>query len=360
MSAVAVICVIDDAGLRQSVERAAAAAGVRLVPQASPPRRNWAAAAAIIIDEPGARRCAQNALPRRDRVLLVTPCEPAASTWAAAVAVGAHGVCTLPDNEDALLSHLSDAAERGSAAARPGRVIAVMAGRGGAGGSVFATALAQSAVAAGKTATLLVDVDPYGGGLDLLLGAERTAGLRWPDVGFDGGRLKWSSLCAALPLVNGVYLLSSDRRHHDIEATHLAGVIDCGRRSSVTVVCDVPRQLTTAAVCVLEIADLVVVVTTCDVRAIAATSALVGVVRTVNPHLGLVVRGPAPGGLRAAEAADVTGIPLLATMRPEPSLAVHLERNGLVQGRRGRGARSPLATAAAKVLRLLEMEAAVA
>lgn len=356
VSAAVVICAIDDVGLRQTVERVAAAAAVRLVTTPSPARKNWITAAAVIIDERGARRCAENALPRRDRVIVVSGQAPSSATWESALAVGAREVCVMPDGEDDLLAYLSEVAESRSSS-RPGRLIAVTSGRGGAGASVFAAALAQSAALPGKTDALLVDLDPFGGGLDLLVGAERTVGLRWPDIridagSFDGGRISWSALHAALPRVHGVYLLSSSRTHHDVETGLVAAVIDSGRRSGVTVVCDVPRQLTAATVCALETADIVAVVTTCDVRAIAATASLVGVIRSVNPNVGLVVRGPSPGGLRATEAADVAAAPLLATMRPEPLLATKLDQHGLrIPGRRGR---SPLAAAAGTVLSLFD------
>lgn len=366
VSAAVAICVIDDAGLRRTVERVAAAAGVRLVLTAAPGRRHWITAAAVITDEAGARRCAENSLPRRDGVILVSGGDPSPATWAAALAAGAHDICVLPDGENHLLTLLADAAEKPTATARPGRLIAVTSGRGGAGASVFAAALAQSAASSTDADALLVDLDPFGGGLDLLVGAERTPGLRWPDIHvdggrdrggrfeggrFEGGRINWSSLRAVLPRAHDVFLLSSGRAYHDIEAGLVTAVIESGRRSGVTVVCDVPRQLTAAAVCALETADVAVIVTTCDVRAIAAAASLTGVIRSVNPNVGLVVRGPAPGGLRAAEAADVAAAPLLATMRPEPMLAAHLDQHGLrMAGRRGR---SPLATAAGKVLGLL-------
>jgi hypothetical protein len=61
-----------------------------------------------------------------------------------------------------------------------------------------------------------------------------------------------------------------------------------------------------------------------------------------------VVRGPAPGGLRSGDVADIVGLPLLAAMRPQPQLAAALEHGGLRLGRR-----SPLAAAARRVLTVL-------
>jgi hypothetical protein len=69
----------------------------------------------------------------------------------------------------------------------------------------------------------------------------------------------------------------------------------------------------------------------------------------INPNVGVVVRGPAPGGLRPAEVARASGLPLLAAMRPEPRLAERLEREGLRLRRR-----SSLVAAARQVLSVLD------
>jgi len=155
-----------------------------------------------------------------------------------------------------------------------------------------------------------------------------------------------------LPRQQDLSFLSGTRHFHDIDAGAVGAVLDAGRRGGATVVCDVPRHPAPAAACALQQADLAVIVSSCDVRAIAATAAVVPVVRTLNPNLGLVVRGPAPGGLNADEAADVVAVPLLAAMRPEPMLATRLEHGGLRLRRR-----SPLAEAARTVLGLMERRA---
>jgi hypothetical protein len=116
----------------------------------------------------------------------------------------------------------------------------------------------------------------------------------------------------------------------------------------VTVVCDLPRRLTRAAEFGIDAADLVVMVTTADVRACAATTAVTAAVRPINPNVGLVVRGPSPGGLRSTEVARIVGLPLLAAMRPQPGLEAMMDRGGLRLRQR-----SPLARAARRVLTVL-------
>jgi secretion/DNA translocation related CpaE-like protein len=343
---VGVLAMLDQPLLRDELDRAAAAVGVRVVhtsASAAANRKTWSAAAAVVLDEAAAARCGQQALPRRAHVVVVCETEPDARTWAAAIAVGAQHVLVLPAQEREFVRELADAAESMRDQGWRGGVVAVIGGRGGAGASVFAAALAQAASDA-----LLVDLDPWGGGIDLLMGCESTPGLRWPDLAVRGGRLDWSALCEALPRHRGVSTLSGTRTSHELDPGPVEAVIDAGRRGGVTVICDVARQLSDAGETALQSADLVVLVSTCDVLACAATATIAPVLATVNPNVGLVARGPSPGGLRAAEVAAVAAVPLLASMRAEPGITQRLEHGGLRLRRR-----SALAGAARRVLAVL-------
>ena len=339
-----VLAVLADTELCRELDRVAAAVGIRVVHAGGAvSRKTWSAAAAVVLDEAAAERCGRAALPRRAHVIVLTAADPATATWAAAVAVGAGQVLRLPEQERRLVRALAEAADSFRDDGPRGDVVAVIGGCGGSGASSLAIAVAQAAAEA-----LVVDLDPWGGGIDLLLGAEGVAGLRWPDLAVQGGRLAWSAVRAALPRHRGVSVLSGTRRGYELAPGPVHAIVDAGRRGGVTVVCDLPRRLTDAAQAALDAADLVVVVSRCDVRACAATGALAPVLAAVNPNVGLVVRGPSPGGLRAAEIADITGLPLLASMRAEPRVAEQLERGGLRAGRR-----SALAAAARGVLAVL-------
>jgi secretion/DNA translocation related CpaE-like protein len=340
----AVLALIEDQSLRDDVDRVAAAAGVRVVHADRPSSRSvWMSAPVVVLDAATAHRCAQDGLPRRDRVFLVGSAEPDGTDWESAVCVGAQQVIRLPDHDGALVGAFAAATQDATRGARRGAVITAVGGCGGAGATLFATALAQSA-----TPALLIDADPWGGGIDLAMGTEGMPGLRWQDLTLRGGRLEFDALKAALPHRRGVTVLSGSRTGADIEAGPLSAVIDAGRRAGVTVICDVPRRATPAVEVALESADLVVLIVPADVRASAAAGALTGWIRTVNPNVGLVVRGPAPGGLRAADVSSTVGLALVAAMRPQPGLADALERGGLRMR-----ARSPLARAAAQVLDML-------
>ena len=341
-----VLAVLADPALRDEVDRVAAAVGVRVVHAASAvpvSRKAWSAAAAVVLDETSAQGCARTGLPRRAHVIVASGSDAPPATWAAAIDVGAGQVLELPAQEQDLIRELAEAAESVREDGVRGAVLAVIGGCGGAGASLFAAALALAANNA-----MLVDLDPWAGGIDLLIGAETTPGVRWPDLALQGGRLTWSAVRDALPRHRGLSLLSGTRRGYELDCGAVHAVLDAGRRGGATVVCDTPRRMTDAVQTALDTADLVIVVSPCDVRACAATATVVPVLAAINPHIGLVVRGPSPGGLRADEVATITQVPLLASMKPHPGLAEQLEHGGLRMSRR-----SALAAAARRVLGML-------
>ncbi len=339
-----------DAELLDAILRLAAAAGCELhrVVDAAQARALWAHAPLVLLDMAAAERCVAAGLPRRAGVVVAARGEPPPEVWRHAVAIGAEHVVSLPDAEGWLVAALTEAAEGEH---RGGAVLAVVGGRGGAGASVFAAAVAVTAVRDGDR-TLLVDCDPLGGGLDLVLGAEDVGGLRWPDVDVGGGRVPATALHAALPspAVAGrgageLGVLSCDRSAHGPTPAAVSSVLDAGRRAGETVVCDLPRYPTEAALAALTAADLTLLVVSADVRSSSAAARVAAVLAEHGSTPRLVVRGPSPGGVDATEIARALELPLLVTMRPEPGLAKALER-GTAPGR----PRGPLAVAARAVL----------
>ncbi|MFD4181266.1 septum site-determining protein Ssd [Rhodococcus sp. NPDC058514] len=346
-----VLAVLEDAELSLSVRRAAAAADRAVDERVLPiPRQVWDGAASIALDPAAARGCAADALPRRSAVHVVCSGPPGLPEWQAAAAIGAESVLVLPADEPALVESLAQRRDRTSAG---GSVIAVVGGSGGAGASTLAAAIALTGpVRRAGSRALLVDADPHGGGLDLLLGVEGRPGLRWPSVVVEGGRVSATALHDALPDAGaGVAVLACGRGGDSGQpsAAAMRAMIESGCGAGDLVVCDVGRGLGDLAGAVLDLADLVAIVVPAQVRSAAAAESVVASVRTRNPNIGVVVRGPAPGGLRGRDIAELLGLPVLAAMRPQPRLAAALERGGLRLRRR-----SPLAAAALAILDLLE------
>jgi secretion/DNA translocation related CpaE-like protein len=359
------IMVMTPGGLADEVARLAAAAGCdpQRVTDLATVREQWNCATLILFDIDAARASASAGLPRRDGVVIVSA-DDDPEVWRSAVAIGAQHVAVLPDAEAWLVGALADAVE---SPPDPGRVLAVLGGRGGAGASVFATAVAVAVAESGRHA-MLVDCDALGGGLDLALGAEKMDGLRWSGLALGGGRVPAAALHAALPTPRvggrgGLTVLSygrpehgrsaCDRSDHDRDDSVPDGVAvrtvcGAGRRAGETVVCDVPRYPCEPGTAALESADLAVLIVPAEVRACAAAAAVAARVRRYGVSLQLVVRGPAPGGITPTDISRALDLPLLAAMRPQPGLAGALDR-GAMPGR----SRGPLATAARRVLVIL-------
>ncbi|MGH3857426.1 MAG: septum site-determining protein Ssd, partial [Pseudonocardiaceae bacterium] len=331
-------------GLADEVARLAAAAGCdpHRVTDPGMVREQWSRASLLLLDVDAAAASASAGLPRRDGVVIVCG-DGDPNAWQCAVAVGAQHVAVLPEAETWLVGALADAVE---SPADPGRVLAVLGGRGGAGASVFATAVAVAVADAGRRA-MLVDCDALGGGLDLALGAENMDGLRWSGLALGGGRVPASALHAALPTPRlggrGELTVLSygrpdrDRPDRDQDESEPDGVAvrtvcGAGRRAGETVVCDVPRHPCEPGTAALETADLAVLVVPAEVRACAAAATVVARVRRHGVALQLVVRGPAPGGITPSDVGRALDLTVLAAMRPQPGLAGALER-GAVPGR---------------------------
>lgn len=329
MNASRPLAFVTDEDLLDDLLKLAAAAGCELerVPDAAAARQHWSTAPLVLLDATGVAECGREAFPRRDAVVVVAPDPEPQELWKQAMAVGAERVITLPGAEPWLVSALADAAE--GPASNAGKVLAVLGARGGAGASVFAVSVSLTALRAGDH-TLLIDCDPRGGGLDVVLGAEAEEGLRWPDMQLSAGRVAASSLHMALPTRRRgnarLTLLSGARKGEGPAADAVAAVVEAGRRTGEVVVCDVPRQLDAAAWAAIDRADLAVIVTPAEVRACITARQLADELQARGAHPQLIVRGPSPGGLRTTEIAAAVGIPLLTTMRQEPNLAQSLER----------------------------------
>jgi secretion/DNA translocation related CpaE-like protein len=340
------LIVTADAVLLDNLLRLAAAADVEVevAGEVAAARRAWAGAPLVLLGPDLAPTVAQRPPPRRDHVVLIGGDLDDAGIWERAVTLGAEHVAFLPDADDWLVDRLADAGEQ--VGRSPGRLAVVIGGRGGAGASTLAAALGVTAVRRGHRA-LLVDADPLGGGLDLVLGGEDAAGLRWPDLAGTRGRIAGESLTGALPTVDGLVVLSWDRTSPlVVDPDALRSVLSAGTRAHDLVLVDLPRTIDLAAEEALSACDVAWLVVPAEVRATASAARVAAAVAAFAPRVEVVVRGPAPGGLPADVVAGSLGLPLAGSVRAEPGLAAALER-GEAPARGGRG---PLARLCGQLL----------
>jgi secretion/DNA translocation related CpaE-like protein len=329
------LVVTADAQLLDDLVRLAAAGGasVRVAADVVAARAVWASAPFVLIGADAVAACAQAGLGARAAVVVVTRTVLDSVPRPAVEALLAEQVVVLPAAEawlvDRFADHISGRPDRG-------RVVAVLGGRGGAGASVLATALAVSARRRGLE-TMLIDADPYGGGIDLILGWERLAGMRWPELVDARGRLSPPALVGALPSDGSLAVLSFDRSRVDgVPAEAMASALDVGRRGRDLVVLDLPRRFDDASTLALTAADRAYVLVPADIRSCAAAKVVASVAAVHCPALALIVRGPVPGGIEPTEIADALDLPLVGIARPDPRVTRAI-RGGDPPAASGRG-----------------------
>lgn len=200
-------------------------------------------------------------------------------------------------------------------------VVGVVGARGGAGATVTAALLARAL--ARRHPAVLVDTGP-GPSVAPVLGLDALPGLRWPDLtgargAVDPGLLaanllRWGR-CAVLP--------TDDDRPGPPPVDVLPDVLDALAGAYGTVVLDLDRSavltgrtspgrateadLTTACRTVLLVVPR-------DVPAVVGARQLRDRLVERVGRLGVVTRGPAPGGLAPSQVADAVGLPLLGRL----------------------------------------------
>lgn len=341
--------------LLDDVLRLAAAAGVdaEVVPDPAAARGLWVDAPLVIVGADAVAEVERAALPRRPGLLIVTSQVLDDGLLRTGLALGASAVLAFPAEEATLVAHFTDTAESGG---RGGSVVCVIAGRGGAGASTMAAALAVTA-ARRRLRVVLLDADPLGGGIELAIGAEAERGLRWSELRSIRGRTSGIALQAALPTCLGMQFVSWDGAAGlGVKPAAMKSLVQAAVRVSDLVVADIPRYVDDAASEVLIRSAVTFLVVPAEVRATAAGRRVLGRVIPLTGSIRAVVRVPGPSGLGAETVAESLGIPLFGELRPDRGLSLALE-HGLPPARSGRG---PLARLSGRILDELAVAGGVA
>ena len=227
-----------------------------------------------------------------------------------------------------------------------GRMIGVVGACGGAGASVVAACVAGGLRRGGERATL-VDLDAQAPGIELLLGSDTGRGARWPDLVEARGEVEGAGVVAALPRWGSVPVLSgratSAPPDDDVVLDVCRGLVRAGE----TLVLDLPRpgawgsatRRGAGAAAEAPGDDGLAVRTLlarCDCALLAVPLTLpatVGAQRVRDAlraagtsDVRVVVRGPAPGAVDEDDVAAALGLPVIASMGRDSTLARAVER----------------------------------
>lgn len=345
------LLVTSDPLLLDDLLRVAALAGVEVDVCATPVAAGarWSAAPLVVLGPDAAQ---ERPAPRRPGVVLVGNDLDDGGVWDRAVAAGAEHVVVLPDAGPWLADLLRDAA----GVLAPGVVVGVVGGRGGAGATCLAVAVALAGRRRGLR-VLLVDGDPLGGGIDLALCAEQLPGPRWPELLASAplGQLGGAARLRELPQLGDLLVLAWDRGEGlapPVSAAAMAAVLEDAVLVADLVVVDLPRAAAdeVGAAALSRCATLLLVVPA-QTRGAAAAAQLAPALTAACRDVRLVVREQAPGRRDATLLGARLRLPVAAVLRPEPDLDGDLER-GRAPGSRARG---PLARTANVLLDQLEL-----
>ena len=302
MSKTSVVLISEEPTLIRAVEVVAATGStlVRVLREMGEIRAAWRNAGVVLVGEDMASQLGQGGLPKRDKVFLVGV-EPSDQLcrWSMPLSAAVVALSQGSANLAQIIAGRSGDEDQGI-------VVAVRSVSGGVGASTLAAGMCMAAVARGLSAAL-VDGDPHSGGIDLLMGAEKVPGWRWPKLASAQGHM--ADITSMLPVAAGVTVLSSARKEDSsVSPSARRSVVEALARHRDLVVIDVGRSEP-----VDDVANVSLLVSGQSIRCVAA-----GIEAVCDGRVGVAVRRE--GSLGALGVAKALGLPLVATIPTAKSL----------------------------------------
>ena len=342
------LLVTDDVDLLDDLLRLSAAAHVETEVASSLPAATsrWNHAPVVVVGADAGPQLVLGNLPRRPDVLLVGN-DKTPARWMLATELGATQVVDLPGGEVWLAERLADGAAPHSTRAP---IIGVLGARGGVGATSLVGGLVCTARRAGIDACA-VDLDPAGTGLDLALGGPVESGLTWAELDRTRGRVPPAPLLAGLARVNGVPLLTwGSISRPPLAPGALGAVLDSLRLATGLVVLDLPRSQLDQCLEGISRADQLLLVVPRNVGGARTAARMLATPPLAGAPVRLVVRSHRPAGLDAVEVGELLGMPVAASIAPDPAVVRNAELGVVPVPRRrsamGRACEQLLATVA--------------
>ncbi|WP_338022683.1 septum site-determining protein Ssd [Allosalinactinospora lopnorensis] len=175
----------------------------------------------------------------------------------------------------------------------------------------------------------LIDADPLGSGLGLLLGGDHAGGARWGDLVERQGRMSWPALRETLPEISGVALITWEHGPaQPVPTAAMRAVLASAARGTDLVVVDLSRGLDTGAEEALRRTTVALLTVPADVHAVMSAARIAPRLSDRVADLRVVVRGASPA-LPAETVARALGLPLSGDIAPDPGLNRILERGDI-------------------------------
>lgn len=200
---------------------------------------------------------------------------------------------------------------------REAKTLAVFGGSGGIGVSTLAASLAIRRAKHGVKVAL-IDLDPFGGGIDLLLGLEQEEGWRWPKFKTASGNI--AEFSQQLPEIAGVSVLSMERDYCDIPREAVFSILDSLSRSMDFLVLDIGRSWITELSAISAFVDIKICLVSPEVRQTAAAKATLSQLK--DTKLIQRIRGEDS----ASELAEILGYPVIFSYQDFAKLTKLAER----------------------------------
>ena len=184
--------------------------------------------------------------------------------------------------------------------------------------------------------TLVVDADAWGGGLDLVVGAEDVAGARWCDLRQVSGHLPAGHLDAALPRFGDVSVLSCSRADLQqtadapvrIDPTTMTSVISAGRRSHDHVFVDCSRCPDDLLTSIMASSNAAVLLVGDHVRSTAAAAHRLSWLQGKVAPVAMVF-ATSPRGIPRQDVEHALGVECVADIPHVPSMTSRADEGEL-------------------------------
>lgn len=309
------LCISADPAVVELVSACAAAVEqpVQVVPTADQARSWWRAAPVVFVGVDCASELLRWGAPARPGVYLCADRAESAVPWSVPL-----GAAVLLLDGGGGSGQVTELLLGVAGAAEQARVVRLLGGSGGVGCSTLTAGLAVAARRSGSS-TAAVELAADSGGLDLLFGAEREVGWRWPELARAQGRL--GDVRRFLPVSREITLVSAGREPVRVRPGARAAVLDAVQRTHQVMLVDAGGGGDDPSAS--RAGTLTLLLVGADVHALMSARQRLRMLDPVDPLIVVRRRGRG-GGIGASQVEQALGAPVVGTIADDRAVPAAL------------------------------------